>query len=127
MFPWNLRYVIYFRKESSVEDAACWMLRVPLFREVRCIIRETLGIRWDGMGRDGNSLAEYASEASERVFSLSLENLSEAKRAAMESLHPSSERGKARSLRSLATLARLDPGTAHILCNLLCKKARFFP
>ena len=50
--------------------------------------------------RDGNSLAEYASEASERVFSLSLENLSE---ASCNGVAPSFERARKSSLAPLAS------------------------
>ena len=49
MFLWNLRYLIYFRTESSAEDAAYWMLRVPLLRAVWYISGKPLGIRWDGV------------------------------------------------------------------------------
>ena len=61
--------------------------------------------------RDGNSLAEYASEASERVFSLSLENLSEAKRseASWNGVAPSFERARKNSLAALASDASETP------------------
>ena len=44
------------------------MFRVPLFREVRCIIGQTLGIRWDGMGVS----TPIGMEIGENVLALSI-------------------------------------------------------